>query len=587
MNKHHSLKYRKDIDGLRAIAVLAVIFFHFGYFTNGYLGVDIFFVISGFLITSIIYKSVLVRNFSIKTFYLKRIRRIFPLVFFTSATALVIGYFTMLPDDLENLSASIVATNFFANNILQLITTGNYWFTINDFKPLMHTWSLGIEEQFYIVYPFLFLFLKKKNILPILIILTFFSAFGFLLTENEYYQFYLMPYRFFELSIGGIGAIVCLNKKVSSHLKAICLVLIIFLLCVDISIPKNIIVLVLISSTLIVLLESEAKNKLLHSVLENKIMIGLGKISFSLYMWHQIVLAFTRYIIKYDFKPIDYFFIFGITVVLSILSYNFIEQPFRNKEKVSNTQTLLITGISFLLLTGTSFYFYATSGIIKDIPELDITKNKTPLNYNVFNTKKNPHISYNARIYDYDKEFTSKTKIKVLVIGNSFARDWANVLLESNYASKIELSYIENSDNLIEHQSKFDSADYIFFSAIKMQNYKLLRKQLSIDSNKVWNVGLKNFGVTNGIFYNAKKDTAYYKQRTIMAKSYFEDHLALKKEWNERYIDLIALVIDNKKTVPVFTPNHKYISHDCKHFTKNGALYFVELLKINEGTIFK
>ena len=120
-----------------------------------------------------------------------------------------------------------------------------------------------------------------------------------------------------------------------------------------------------------------------------------------------------------------------------------------------------------------------------------------------------------------------------------------------------------------------------------MQNYKLLRKQLSIDSNKVWNVGLKNFGVTNGIFYNAKKDTAYYKQRTIMAKSYFEDHLALKKEWNERYIDLIALVIDNKKTVPVFTPNHKYISHDCKHFTKNGALYFVELLKINEGTIFK
>jgi peptidoglycan/LPS O-acetylase OafA/YrhL len=139
MDKVKAMHYRKDIDGLRSIAVLAVIVFHMRYLPNGYLGVDVFFAISGYLITKIVYNEAVNSQFSIINFYLRRIRRIIPLVLFTTFIALLVGIFVMLPDDLENLSQSVFATNFFANNILLLKTVGDYWATVNEFKPLMHT----------------------------------------------------------------------------------------------------------------------------------------------------------------------------------------------------------------------------------------------------------------------------------------------------------------------------------------------------------------------------------------------------------------------------------------------------------------
>ena len=167
--------YRKDIDGLRAIAIIPVILFHLGYLANGYLGVDVFFVISGYLITGLVYNEVEENKFSILKFYERRIRRIFPLVLFTTAIAFILGLIFMLPDDLENLCQSVFASNFSANNILMKITSADYWAVKNDYKPLMHTWSLGIEEQFYMLYPLIFFFLKgdkKTFILPLLLFLS-------------------------------------------------------------------------------------------------------------------------------------------------------------------------------------------------------------------------------------------------------------------------------------------------------------------------------------------------------------------------------------------------------------------------------
>ena len=155
--------YRSDIDGLRAVAVISVILFHLGVLPNGYLGVDVFFVISGYLITGIIYQQKVNREFSVLKFYQKRIRRIVPLVLFITAITLSVGLLFMLPDDLENLCQNIIATNLSANNILSFITSSDYWAIKNEFRPLMHTWSLGVEEQFYLIFPILFVLIPSKR----------------------------------------------------------------------------------------------------------------------------------------------------------------------------------------------------------------------------------------------------------------------------------------------------------------------------------------------------------------------------------------------------------------------------------------
>ena len=204
------MKYRNDIDGLRALAVISVVLFHLGYFKNGYLGVDVFFVISGYLITRIIYTESLNNDFSIIRFYERRVRRIIPLVLFTTFVTFVIGLFIMLPSDLEDLSQSIITSNLSVNNILMYITSNDYWGGSNDFKPLLHTWSLGIEEQFYLIYPLIFIFFygkRIKYILPILTILTLLSILAFSFQDIPSKKFYFLQYRFFELSIGGLASI--------------------------------------------------------------------------------------------------------------------------------------------------------------------------------------------------------------------------------------------------------------------------------------------------------------------------------------------------------------------------------------------
>ena len=147
-------KYRPEVDGLRAIAIVPVIFFHTGLpmFKSGLIGVDIFFIISGYLITSLIYKEASSKSFSIKAFYLRRIRRLLPALFLMMVITIPISFFLMQPYYLENFGQSLVATLFMSNNFLLYITT-DYWSPYAEFKPLLHTWSLAVEEQFYLIYP--------------------------------------------------------------------------------------------------------------------------------------------------------------------------------------------------------------------------------------------------------------------------------------------------------------------------------------------------------------------------------------------------------------------------------------------------
>lgn len=571
-------KYRRDIDGLRAIAVLAVIFFHFGMLPAGYLGVDVFFVISGFLITRIVLNQIDAGRFSIRDFYLRRTRRIIPLSLFIGLVALVVGILCMLPDDLENLSQSVVATNFFGNNVLQAITTGNYWDVVNEFKPLMHTWSLGVEEQYYLLYPFLLLLVatwRPAWLLPVMCILAFASLLlCFLPFFTHAQKFYLIFFRFWELAVGGIVAIVLKNKLVKHGFLGFVILALVALLCVDFQrIPANIRLIGVVMLTAAILATSATGNKLAGLVLGNRLMVGIGKISFSLYMWHQLVLAYARYFWVQELDHFHLSVLFVLICALSITSYFLIEQPFRDKRRIGGRTLLFTVASVFLLTTCAALYIYSKGGVLKDVPELGLLRESAG---------RNIHARYNERVFVYNKPFVGNEKTKVLIIGNSFARDWGNVLLESKFAGELDISYVEHPDTHPELGARMRAADVIFYSAPSPKEVK----RFGVPESKLWAIGTKNYGVSNGVLYNHGKQ-GYFSQRTSMEKGVMDYNNLLKSQWRDRFIDLIARVIDEKNTVPVFTPSDQFISQDCRHFTNAGARYFSELFEQDLGEIFE
>ncbi len=568
MNLITPKKYRTEIDGLRAIAVISVVIFHFGYAPNGFLGVDVFFVISGYLITNIIYKKVLLKEFSLIEFFTRRIKRIIPLVSFICLVSLFLGIIFMLPDDLENLAQSIIATNFFNNNTLQVLTTKNYWDVINEFKPLMHTWSLAIEEQFYFFYPFIFIFfsrIKKLNLLIVLGTLTLISIFLFFSPFEQFYKFYLLPFRFFELSLGGIFAIVLNGKTIQHRFSSVITLLLILILFSQTNfINENLLLLLTVLLTCTALITDYSKNSFSSLLLKNRIARFIGIISFSIYMWHQVILAFTRYFIVQHIDLEVYFLIFTITILLSIFTYYLVESPFRHKISTRNVMIALIS--IFIITNGVSYSIYLKSGLIRDVPELDLYVGETVTSHN----------NYNHLVHKLDKNFSSNNKVKILVVGNSFARDWCNILLESDFKNIIEVSYVYDPFKNSEFLERSISSDLIFLSTYRKRDFE----NLNISIEKVYCLGTKNFGVNSGYFYNYKGDD-FCNQRTIMEDSYLDLNLSLSKEWGNKFIDLIGLIIDKNNTVPIFTEDCKFISQDSRHLTKNGAIFFSKIIENN------
>jgi peptidoglycan/LPS O-acetylase OafA/YrhL len=570
-------RYRTDIDGLRAVAVTAVIVFHFGFLPMGYMGVDVFFVISGFLITGLIFNKINADRFSVIEFYMRRARRIMPLAIFVCLVALLIGMATMLPDDMENLAQSVIATNFLSNNILQAITTKNYWDVVNEYKPLMHTWSLGVEEQYYLVYPFLLMILMKKRTvwtIPIISVIAGVSlTIYFLDYFKEYQKFYLIFFRFWELAAGGIAAMALNGRLIEHRFAALPILLLALLLCFEFSfISSEFTLVAVIFLTVAVLATANEKEPLSQLLLENSTMAWLGKISFSLYMWHQVLLAFARYFWVQELQMFHLTIIFLLNIALSSFSYLLIEQPFRNQNRIANKPFLIAIASFFMVSTGLSFYIYYNAGVLKDIPELGIKKSEA---------ERNLHSQYNRRIHNYDRSFDSTDKIKILVIGNSFGRDWANVLLESKFGPDLDISYLYAVDSRPDAQNRIDGADVIFQVAPIRKDLRLS----GIPKQKLWAVGTKNFGTSSGIFYN-RKGPDYYQQRALMEKGYFEKNETLRLEWEGQYLDYIEKIIDDKQTVPVFTPSKLFISQDCRHLTRGGAQYFSQLFEQDLEQIF-
>lgn len=357
-------KYRPDIDGLRAVAVLSVVIFHAfpGWMKGGFIGVDIFFVISGFLISTIIFENLEKRTFSFAEFYSRRIRRIFPALIVVLIFCLITGWLVLIPDELNQLGKHIAAGAAFFSNFI-LWGEAGYFDNSSETKPLLHLWSLGIEEQFYLAWP-LFLWISTKLRLNIISIIAFLSASSFILNIqiikiDIVETFYSPQTRFWELLSGSILAWITLtNKKIiygakhrserwiynfilENHIElhenvirnvisvSGCLLLAygFFGITKDARFPGTLAIAPVLGAILIIFSGSNAWIN--RKILSNKIAVWFGLISFPLYLWHWPILSFVRII--EDEEPSIGLRITSvvISVALAWLTFNLFEKPFR------------------------------------------------------------------------------------------------------------------------------------------------------------------------------------------------------------------------------------------------------------------
>jgi peptidoglycan/LPS O-acetylase OafA/YrhL len=373
------MKYRREIDGLRAIAVIPVILYHAGFaaFSGGFVGVDVFFVISGYLITSIIIEEREQESFSILHFYERRARRILPALFIVMLTCIPLAWFILTPSELKDLSKSLIAVPLFVSNILFWQDSGYFELT-NELKPLIHTWSLAVEEQFYLFYPLFLLLLWRigKNWLigvSLLIALSSFFIAQWGVIYNPEAAFYLLPTRGWELLVGSLTSIYFLywkNKSIVRNFEKIrneCLGIIgicligyaVFTFDKSTPFPGIRAAIPVIGAALIILFSSP--QTLLGNVLGNKLLVGCGLISYSAYLWHQPLFAFARY--HFSSQPSDnlYFALIIIVFALAYLGWRFVEMPFRKKNNIARK-----TVIKFSLLGSVFFIIIGLLGIVSN-----------------------------------------------------------------------------------------------------------------------------------------------------------------------------------------------------------------------------
>ncbi len=359
------MQYRAEIDGLRALAVLPVILFHAGFewFSGGFLGVDVFFVISGYLITTIIISEMAEGKFSIVNFYERRARRILPALFFVMAACLPFALLWLTPNDLKDFGQSLVAVSTFSSNILFWLESG-YFDTAAELKPLLHTWSLAVEEQYYILFPIFLMLTWRLGIKWILILLSVVFLLSLGVAQWGAYNkpsatFFLLPTRGWELLVGVFAAFYLkYNAHLKSHILNQTLSLLGFgmivysIIIFDETTPfPSLYALIPTIGTGLLILCAVPKT-FIYKLLSLKFIVGIGLISYSAYLWHQPLLAFAKYRLL-DNVPVSLMVVICIfSLVLGWFSWRFIERPFRSKEMFDRKKIFSIS-IGFLLAFST------------------------------------------------------------------------------------------------------------------------------------------------------------------------------------------------------------------------------------------
>lgn len=494
-------KYRPEIDGLRTIAVLSVIIYHarftFGsgqLMKGGFLGVDVFFVISGFLITSLIMSEYRrTGRFSLINFYERRARRLLPALLTVMLVSLPFAWEYLLQTQLIDFSKSLIASLLFSSNFYWYETLREYITESALLKPFLHTWSLAVEEQFYIIYPLILLAIYRWCKGHTIVILTV----GFLLSlqfaewatsaGHAYFSFYMLPSRFWELIAGGLLAHILYyhpqkdNDTLLNLTMPVAGLFFIFHSVIFTEFSSNhpgFVTLMPVLGTVLIIWFANEKD-LVTKVLSSKLLVGIGLISYSLYLWHYPIFAFAR--INGLNSTVYYKLVWILlTFVLSIVTYFLIERPFRRRQVISR-KIMFASLLTALTIVGSySFYSIYNNGIKERFPKLIkiydknefdnailardswniLEKLATSQGMKIDGTGANAPSSFEAKRLWFSN---SSTTSKVLIIGNSHSKDLFNAFyLGRNYFPDLEFARFGMDGSLFASQIKtlFESPNF-------------------------------------------------------------------------------------------------------------------------------
>jgi peptidoglycan/LPS O-acetylase OafA/YrhL len=432
------LKYRAEIDGLRAVAVVPVILFHAGFefFSGGFVGVDVFFVISGYLITTILIEDIEKNRFSISSFYERRARRILPALFFLMFICIPFAWMWMVPTQMKDFSQSLVAVGLFASNILFWKESG-YFDAVAEEKPLLHTWSLAVEEQYYLLFP-IFLFLAwrfgKEKVFWTLVVL---AAVSLALSEwgwrnNATANFYLAPTRAWELFSGSIAAFVIQKRGVQANnlLALLGLTAILFsIFFYDEKTPfPSVYALVPVIGVVLLILFAD-RETFAAKLLSTKGFVGIGLISYSAYLWHQPLFAFAKIRSIGDPGLALMSLLTVASMALAWLSWKFIENPFRRSSHIYNSRN------SIFILSVIGILIFSSAGLIGHETNGYAAQRYSNQQLMYLNTGKSsplrPKCHFSQKVEFLAKtecEYFSEGPAEIAVLGNSHATELAYAL---------------------------------------------------------------------------------------------------------------------------------------------------------------
>lgn len=550
-----------SLDVVKAVAILAVVLYHAGACPRGFLGVDVFLVLAGFFTAK---ASLRLINGGGGKYLIDRAFRLLPTLLLAGTMCLVYGYFLMMPDPYENEAQEVVATNLFANNLLQSITTRNYWDVGNDYKPLMHTWYVGLLMQWYVAAVLLTLVARtRRSLRRAYIIIGVASAAAYLFWPDAAMRFYHLPTRLYEFAA---GSLLCLvpqrERRMPRGLFAAAAVVGTALLLVPAGPAQGLwMPPAAVALTLVVVYGAAmggCRTRLTW-------LAPLGAASYSLFVWHQVVFALTRYSFTAQLAaPTTLAAMVVIIAALTFWGYRYVESLRPTRAAWTAVAAALV------LTTALSLGVYMRAGVVRDVPELGVCTRAI---------HRGMWAEYCDRGYRLDHPFRQDGRPRILVVGNSFARDFVNIIRESPLADSVDLSYTTDVDAPA-RPDRFRQADRVFLAVLGIDEAKVGKIRPLTHGQPLYIVGDKNFGESNGQVFRRRHRPDYRAATILPEAGYAERNARLQALYPTRFVDMMGPVSRPGGRVRVFTPEGRFISQDCRHLTQAGAQYYARLLPL-------